>query len=475
MKRTFFLGLLTFILETGLCHAQVKTYDQSLQGIASRLKKDVYLLASDSLQGREAGTYGEQMARDYIVAQFKSIGLKPFFFDSTYLQAFDVNGGASPGSNSLSINGIEFYAMDDFYPLNYAANDSASAEIVNVVYGLSAPGLKRNDYANVNMQGSIALISWTLPDSLLEKPLYAKYVDPMIRAQIAAAKGAKAVIFYNPDPDDYRKPPKILSVNVIPLSVPVVFADKKAAKMLRVAQKMKAVMHTEIKRGKDKQVPLAYNIGGYIDNGAKFSVVIGAHYDHLGFKDNAKGKKEVYNGADDNASGTANMIELARYFSDTVKEKYNLIFLAFSAEEKGLYGSEYFVKSNVADLSKIAFMLNCDMNGRLDTAKKELTIYCEGSSPAWDKIIKETDAGGLKILEKKEAESGSDHYNFYRQNIPSLFFFTELHSDYHMPGDDASKVNYYGEAEIVKYIERFFNAVNSDKKLPFSRTAENWY
>ena len=182
------------------------------------------------------------------------------------------------------------------------------------------------------------------------------------------------------------------------------------------------------------------------------------------------GKKIFYNGADDNASGTAAILELASYFKDTIKENYNLIFIAFSAEEKGLYGSEYFVESEEANLSDIAFMINCDMIGRLDSIKKQLTIYAVGSSPAWKKIIETTDKQGLSIIEKIQVGSGSDHYNFYSKNIPVVFFFTELHGDYHKTTDDSWKINYNGEAEIIKYIERFFETIQGNKKLPFQRS-----
>lgn len=466
-KHLLFLFLCVFFsFET---YSQGQKYDQSDSAVQARLKHDDSVLGDDSLLGREAGTEGEIKARDYIVGNFKEIGLQPLF-DDTYLQEFDVNGGANIGFNMLEINTNIFAHKEDFYPMEFSGNGEVKGEIIKLKYGISALELKYDDYADAkNIEGKIFAMLYTIPDSML-KLGFDKYQNAFDRASIAVSKGAAGVIFYNSKPE-YPEPSRAISNNSQPLSVPVLFALKKAGKLINVATNMKAGIETNITRTKSDP---AYNVGGYIDNDAKFTVVIGAHYDHLGYTTNAYGKKMIYNGADDNASGTSAMMELARFFSDTAKEKYNIAFLAFSAEEKGLYGSAFFMETNVIDLSDIAFMLNCDMIGRLDTAKKELIIYSVGSSPAWGKIIDETTADGLKILKKESVESGSDHYSFYEKNIPDVFFFTDLHTDYHKPTDDINKVNFAGLAQIVKYIERFFSNVKSGKKLPFSRTSTYW-
>lgn len=450
-------------------YSQGQKYDQSDSAVQVRLKYDNSVLAHDSLLGREAGTDGEIKARDYIISNFKEIGLQPLFNDS-YTQVFDVNGGANVGYCQLEVNTNPFENKIDFWPMEFSGEGEAKAEIIKLKYGISAPDLKYDDYADAkNIEGKIFALLYTIPDSML-KLGFDNYQKAFERAGIAIKKGASAVIFYNCKADD-PSPSRAIPNNIKPLSAPVLFATKKASKMINVATNMKANVETNITRTKSDP---SYNVGGYIDNKAKFTVVIGAHYDHLGYTTNSYGKKIVSNGADDNASGTSAMMELARFFSDTAKEKYNMAFLAFSAEEKGLYGSAFFVESNVIDLSKVAFMINCDMVGRLDSTNKELTVYSVGSSPAWEKIIDETDAKGLKIMKKEACESGSDHYSFYEKNIPDVFFFTELHSDYHQPTDDVNKINFAGLAQIVKYIERFFNDIKSGKKLPFSRTSTYW-
>jgi len=452
--------------------AQNSKYNQSDSAVAARLKKDISLLASDSLEGREAGTDGEAKAKQYIENQFKEIGLQPLFVDNTsYFQPFDVNGGAAFNTNTLTINGTSFEFKEDFYPLDYSANAEVKGEIVKVGYGITAPELKYDDYKNLkDVKDKIVIMRMYLSDSLLKISGFSDYKDPKVRIKSAIEKGASAVILITSNSTELG-PPQKLSENTIPLSIPCIYADKKAVKLIKAATNLKAELEVNVKRAKSKT---AYNIGGYINNNAKFTVVIGAHYDHLGYTTTSTGKKIVNNGADDNASGTAAMIELARYFSDTTKERYNLVFLAFSAEEKGLYGSQYFVESNAIDLSKVAFMMNCDMVGRLDSVKKKVIIYSIGSSPVWKKILASTDSASLKIDAKEAAESGSDHYSFYEKNIPDVFFFTDLHADYHKPTDDSWKINFAGEAHIVKYIERFFNAVKGNKKLPFSRTISYW-
>ncbi|NTW34462.1 MAG: M28 family peptidase, partial [Bacteroidetes bacterium] len=330
-------------------------FDQSDNAIEARLKNDVSILASDSFLGRQAGTQGELMARDYIISQLYKTGLKPLFGDTSYIQPFDANGGASRAYNMLEINGQMFNLDYDFYPVDYTANAIIEAEVVKVGYGILAPELNYNDYLKLGkIRDKIFVLELYISDSLKKITGFEKYQDIKHRIKIAIDNGAMGIIIINSAPNTLN-PPQILSNNANIVSVPVIFANKKAAKMIRVATNMKAKMETSVSR---KKAQTAYNVGGYLDNKAKFTVVFGAHYDHLGYNEDFS-KKIIYNGADDNASGTAAMIELARFFSDTAKENYNLIFLAFSAEEKGLIGSKYFVESNAVNLMNVAFMINC--------------------------------------------------------------------------------------------------------------------
>ncbi len=190
----------------------------------------------------------------------------------------------------------------------------------------------------------------------------------------------------------------------------------------------------------------ADNIIGYLDNGAELTIVVGAHYDHLGMGGQGSSKDslgvgKIHNGADDNASGTAGLLELARYFSsNNVKEPYNLLFIAFGAEELGLVGSKYFTEHPTLPLEKITAMLNMDMIGRYNPANG-LVVIGYGTSSQWPTIFNDIQAP-IKFNLSKDGNGGSDQTSFYKKNIPVLFFHTGGHPDYHMPTDDAEKIDY---------------------------------
>ncbi len=219
----------------------------------------------------------------------------------------------------------------------------------------------------------------------------------------------------------------------------------------------------------------AYNIIGYIDNKAPNTIIIGGHYDHLGLgyqgsslDANPQGK--IHNGADDNASGTAGVIELARYFqTNNIKERNNFLFICFSGEELGLYGSKYFSEHPAFDLAKADFMINLDMIGRLNTTSG-LTVSGSGTSAAWETILKKLSTDEVPIKTDSSGMGPSDHTSFYLKNIPVLHFFTGSHSDYHKPSDDLEKVNFEGEAKILNIIVKLIEAVDRQPKLAFLAT-----
>ena len=217
------------------------------------------------------------------------------------------------------------------------------------------------------------------------------------------------------------------------------------------------------------------NVVGYLDNGAEYTVVIGAHYDHLGLGHDhnsldANPEDKIHNGADDNASGTAGVLELARYFAlNDVKEKFNFLFICFSGEELGLYGSKKFCENPTIDLSKVNYMINMDMIGRLNDSTKSLIIYGVGTAPDWVPMI-----DGLSSafhIKKDSAGIGpSDQTSFYLKNIPVLHFFTGQHSDYHKPSDDVEKVNFVGEKMVLEYIVTIISETEKLGKLQFLQT-----
>jgi Zn-dependent M28 family amino/carboxypeptidase len=220
---------------------------------------------------------------------------------------------------------------------------------------------------------------------------------------------------------------------------------------------------------------------GYIDNKAATTVVLGAHFDHLGYGEDGNSrfeKKEpaIHNGADDNASGTATLIELARTLKKTKGAATNYLFIAFSGEELGLYGSKYFTDHPTIDLKSINYMINMDMVGRLSDSAKTITIGGYGTSPAWASLVNAQNnlrsAGNLQIKIDSSGSGPSDHTSFYRKDIPVLFYFTGLHTDYHKPSDDADRINYKGMVTILQHAKNVIEGANAQGRLAFLKTRE---
>jgi Peptidase family M28/PDZ domain len=216
------------------------------------------------------------------------------------------------------------------------------------------------------------------------------------------------------------------------------------------------------------------NVAGYLDNGAEYTIVIGAHYDHLGLGHDrnsldANPAGKIHNGADDNASGTAGVLELARYFAkNDIREQHNFLFLCFSGEELGLIGSKKFAESAGFDASKASFMINMDMIGRLNPEKR-IMVGGVGTAPDFVPLLHEM-KGDLAIRQDSAGIGPSDHTSFYLKNIPVLFFFTGQHSDYHKPGDDIEKINFAGEKQVLELAVRIVEKLDKTPKLVFQET-----
>jgi len=225
----------------------------------------------------------------------------------------------------------------------------------------------------------------------------------------------------------------------------------------------------------DAPIVKSRNVVAYLDNGAEHTIVIGAHYDHLGLghdrnslEANSQGK--IHNGADDNASGTSGVLELARYFAqNNVREKHNFLFLCFSGEELGLVGSKKYTEKPTIDLSKVSFMLNMDMIGRLNEEKR-LVVGGVGTAPNFVPLLNRLTTSELGIKQDSAGIGPSDHTSFYLKNIPVLFFFTGQHTDYHKPSDDVEKVNFAGEKTILDYAVRLIESLDKEPKLTFQET-----
>ena len=217
-----------------------------------------------------------------------------------------------------------------------------------------------------------------------------------------------------------------------------------------------------------------HNVVGYLDMGADRTVIIGGHYDHLGMgiagSLHAQGPA-IHNGADDNASGVAAMLYLAKMLESRKDLKTNYLFIAFSGEEMGLFGSKYYVQHALKPLEEVSYMINMDMIGRLEPAKK-LVVMGTGTSPNWEKIINNTQAHGIQTVWKPSGIGPTDFTSFYLQDIPALSFFTGQHEDYHKPSDDAALVNFEGLYEVADFIYLLIELAAAEKEIVFSKTKE---
>ena len=218
------------------------------------------------------------------------------------------------------------------------------------------------------------------------------------------------------------------------------------------------------------------NIIGFLDNGAEHTIVIGAHYDHLG--DDGRGSSldpdpigHIHNGADDNASGVAGVLELARIYStNKQKEAYNFLFVAFSAEEAGLIGSKYLTNHSPIALDRVQLMMNMDMIGRLNDSTMKLMVYGVGTSPIFVPMLSNFQHKPFTILTDSSGVGPSDHTSFYLKNVPVLHFFTGQHRDYHKPSDDVSKINFKGEAKVLTLMTQLIDLFLESPKLSFHET-----
>jgi len=421
------------------------------------LRTHVSYLASDQLEGRRTGTKGEELAYTYIIQQFEKYGVAPKG-EKGYLQPFEVNEGKQLLPSSFFImDGEHLNPEKDFFALAWSANGSVEAVAA----------------ASLHESGSVWF--WDLKEVLSENHNNPHFdLQSVIRSKEkdAVQKGATALLIYNSGSQETGL--KYDSKDRSSLStIPVLVLQKRIANKLAADPthmmdlKLKVVQGDKIRKG--------YNVIGYIDNNASSTVIIGAHYDHLGYgEDNNSrhtGESAIHNGADDNASGTAALLEISRLLKHDGVKSNNYLFIAFSGEELGLFGSKYFTDHPTISLSSVNYMINMDMVGRLNDSSKTITIGGIGTSPSWGKLLSEKKPT-FSIKIDSSGTGPSDHTSFYRKDIPVLFFFTGLHTDYHKPSDDFDKINYMGQLLIVKYINRLIARTSKEPKLVFTKTRE---
>ncbi|MEO6167378.1 MAG: M28 family peptidase [Chitinophagales bacterium] len=462
--------LILFFLLTCMVRATFGFPPDSI--LVNYLKQHIYYLASDKLSGRNTGSKGEKQAYQYLIRQYKRMGLLPKG-EKGYLQPFEFTYGKKiSGKNQVTINGVALELNEDFYPVNASANGNVKGKIVDVGFGIVAPSIGYDSYQHLsNLKGSIYLIECSTPDGDSPHSKYGPFADLKTRIENAKSKGAIGVIFTNTlsNAEDLEAN---LDINSPTAELPVIFVKTASLKKVWRTEFNVATVTTHL----DKLTLTGHNVIAFIDNGAPSTVVIGAHYDHLGYGeyDNSlyRGELAVHNGADDNASGTAGVIEMARYFqTNGVQEKNNFLFMNFSGEELGLVGSKYWVQHATMDTSKINFMVNMDMIGRYN-GEKGMEISGLGTSTEAFDFIRTITFHDLKFKLGENGTGPTDHTSFYFANIPVLNFFTGTHEDYHKPSDDADKINYTAEASIVQLIESIISQLDDNGILPFSKTKE---
>jgi aminopeptidase YwaD len=426
----------------------------------AQIKADIEFLADDKLEGRRTGSNGEKLAASYIAERLRSLQIKPLW-NTDYLQTYQVIDGKLKTENNVLKIFNDTLTDKQYGVLPCSANGEISELVIPKI-------MERGSYVLIPISKVTSKsVNNIHDDAMLE-------YEKMVKIQIA--NGAKGVIFYNDiDADhDYIFDPKAKTEKVG--KEIVLFINHEAAK-LYIFPKLKADwidfygvvdVQDNIREGR--------NVGGIIDNKAPSTVIIGAHFDHLGYGEDhnslfAGKEPQIHNGADDNASGVAAILSLIEILKTKKYKNHNYIFLSFSGEELGLFGSKKFTEMNPDLLKNVNYMVNIDMLGRYNEEKKSLTIGGVGTSPVFIPSIENS----KPFFTPKYDSAGvgpSDHTSFYLKDIPVLFFFTGLHTDYHKPSDDADKINIVGEEKLVAYISDLLFTINKNKTIPFAKTKE---
>jgi aminopeptidase YwaD len=415
----------------------------------AQITADVEYLASDEMEGRRTASEGERKAAAYIISRYEKEQIPAF--KGAYRHPFPfIYGKEIASSSAIVLGGQTMNLKEQAFPVPFSANTTHK--------------LHSEVLPDVLEQGNIWLLS-LYADQGEADDMHFEWEKAMYeRAKDAKKQGATAVVFYDSYNSKYAPTFERMS-ETEPLDVPVAFVNYETYEQ-RIRNRTEGV-DIDLSINIKKSEFTGTNVAAYIDNKAANTVVIGAHYDHLGYGEDGnstyRGKdKAIHNGADDNASGTAGLMQLASWIKAKKLHKYNYLFVHFSGEELGLYGSKAFVKELGKDTSDIAYMINMDMIGRLNDSTHALTLGGIGTSPAWEPYVAKPPKYFRMVLDSAGV-GPSDHTSFYYAGIPVLFLFTGTHHDYHKPSDDADKVNYPGELEVLKYA---YSIVETMEKKP---------
>ena len=455
------------------------------------LQQHIKYLSSDALLGRLTGSPGDSLAAVYVKGNLLSYGLIPLSGDG--FQRYKVTKKVVAGkASSLSVNNVNYALDKDFMPLAFSSDSQLESDVVFVGYGFNINGdsIKWNDYAGIDVKGKWVMILRGDPEPDNNKSPYISFSADRDKALLAKDMGAAGVLMVSGPVFDPQDTFEALNLEGYSVDIPVLRIKKEVADVIlskssyTVAALEKTLNETKkpfsfatnvIVNGKGEIVRELANTRNVMmllpgdDPKMKSEyIILGAHFDHLGMGGPGSGSRAldtigIHHGADDNASGVAMMLELAKKFAKTKgSHKRSIIFLSFSGEEEGLLGSKHFVDNPCIDLSKVDAMINMDMVGRLNETNN-MEIGGVGTATGLKELVyANSDTSVIKLTLSPEGYGPSDHSSFYGKNIPVLFYFTGGHMDYHTPTDTWEKINYKGMVEISALIFKVAEALAND-------------
>ena len=461
------------------------------------LKTDVVYLASDSLKGRKTGEEGDRLAAEFIRTQFKEAGLD-LPFENGFQKFGLVTSAEVSEENTLTVAGQLFEVKKDFLPYAFSANTSVKAPVVFAGYGLeiNQDTLLWNDFAKVDVSGKWILALQGDPDMDNPESPFVQFSTERAKVLTASDKNAAGLILVAGP--SFSSKDELSSLffdkNSSRYTIPVVQVTREVANQIltgtgeTITSLEEKILKKKASVGLNTNAEVAVNVNillketesenviamlqGTDENLKNEYVVVGAHFDHLGMGGPGSGSRAVdtiaiHNGADDNASGVAAILELAQKLASEKQHRRSIIFAAFGAEEMGLVGSKAFTQNSPVDLGKVVAMFNFDMVGRLDTVNNSLSIGGTKTAKETEDILNDLNPG-FQLAFSEEGVGPSDHASFYLQNIPVFFISTGAHSDYHTPSDDAELIHYNGLKKVTDFGLALINEViNRDQKLTF--------
>jgi Tol biopolymer transport system component len=455
---------------------------------ADRISQDVAWLADPAREGRGLGTRGLTEAGAYLETRLHALGLEPAGDDGGFRHRFPVVTQAVVGpTTSLKIDGQPVPAAN-LGVLGFSASARAQGTVVLAGYGIVDEKLGLDDYAGVDVRGKIALVRRFAPEGLpsLAPRQRTKLGDLRRKAWTARDHGAIALLVVDwplppsPTPADWKEPPEAAlptptAEGNADAGIPAMVVKRAALAAVLPRLGARKPVRAALEAAIERQSSEAFNVVGRIragKPGGRGALLIGAHYDHLGYGGRsslAPEKHEPHPGADDNASGTATVLEVARSLAARKGELTRDVIVAlFSGEEAGLLGSTQYVRTHAALLSDSVAMLNLDMVGRLRDNRIE--VLGSDTAPEWSPMVTTACAAqGLECIPSNEGFGSSDQAAFYTAGLPVLHFFTGSHGDYHKPSDVAAHINAAGAATVAGLVERLAVALESQPRLTYRK------